>query len=512
MRIYKTRADFTKLQAAQNPSVFAGTICTITDEAANPMYTFQNGVWNSLGGSVVASPTDFTFPFATIPLSISQIGKTFTASISAKDFIDPACLTGVGYHVDQVNGNDANTGVGNFDGDFRAAISVKTIGKAITLGNATGAAYRLILKGGTTYALADMLFGGVIVPPTRSIAVFGYGSSKAVISSHSNPTWALDSGTTYTGTAPNTSPTNPVGRCFDITNKDAFGDWTPLTLAASAAACRSTPGTYFTDTTLTPNSVYVNRTDAAVVTEANTRVIVRQQVFGATSAFGANNRLYVENMEFWGGNGQGALAFAPNNATSILAGYNIASRYSDKTAGNGISVDGGMLAIMENWECSANHYDGFSIHDNNNRGTVAISINGHGYNNGYSGATSCNGFTTHDGARSIDINGRHHDNYGGNSAHVSTAVVGTGRTQVWSLGCDLGTSRGNYPGSATLRNAVWNGSGDMWFDTCTISSQTPAILSDALGGSGGIANTYIKNCTISGGHTEGGGSTYQTYS
>lgn len=47
MRIYKTRADFTKLQAAQNPSIFAGTICTITDEALNPMYVFQGGVWNS---------------------------------------------------------------------------------------------------------------------------------------------------------------------------------------------------------------------------------------------------------------------------------------------------------------------------------------------------------------------------------------------------------------------------------------------------------------------------------
>ena len=47
MRIYKTRADFTKLQAAQNPSIFAGTVCTITDEALNPMYVFQGGVWNN---------------------------------------------------------------------------------------------------------------------------------------------------------------------------------------------------------------------------------------------------------------------------------------------------------------------------------------------------------------------------------------------------------------------------------------------------------------------------------
>lgn len=48
MRIYKTRADFTKLHAAQNPNVFDGTVCTITDEAANPMYVFQNNVWNTI--------------------------------------------------------------------------------------------------------------------------------------------------------------------------------------------------------------------------------------------------------------------------------------------------------------------------------------------------------------------------------------------------------------------------------------------------------------------------------
>lgn len=47
MRIYKTRADFVKLQDAQNPNVFAGTVCTITDEALNPMYVFQGGVWNN---------------------------------------------------------------------------------------------------------------------------------------------------------------------------------------------------------------------------------------------------------------------------------------------------------------------------------------------------------------------------------------------------------------------------------------------------------------------------------
>lgn len=48
MRIYKTRADFNKLQSTQNPGIFPGTVCTITDEVTNPMYVFQKNVWNSL--------------------------------------------------------------------------------------------------------------------------------------------------------------------------------------------------------------------------------------------------------------------------------------------------------------------------------------------------------------------------------------------------------------------------------------------------------------------------------
>lgn len=48
MRIYKTRKDFTTLNTIGNPTVFSGTVCTITDETTNPMYVFQGGVWNDL--------------------------------------------------------------------------------------------------------------------------------------------------------------------------------------------------------------------------------------------------------------------------------------------------------------------------------------------------------------------------------------------------------------------------------------------------------------------------------
>jgi len=463
-------------------------------------------------GSGLVPPAGFTFPFSTYPVSISQSGKTFNMSVGARDFIDPACLTGLAYHVDPVNGNDANTGLGNFDGDFRAAISVKTIGKAITLGNASAAAYRVILKGGTTYALADQLFGGAAVFPTRSIAMYGSGANKAILSTHSDPTWAVD-GTytnTYSGTVPNTVlATTPVGRVFDLANRDLYGDATDLTLAADATTCNTTPGTYFADMTVTPNKIYVRRVASDAVTAANTRVNVRIQTTG-TSNFGGQGKSYhIENLEFWGGTTAGAFPFNPNYANCVISGYNVAARYADKANGNGFAIAGAKLSILENWICSANQSDGYNIHDSNNLGTVAISINGLGYNNGYSGTTSCNGITAHDGVRLIDINGRYYDNYGGNSAHVSTAAGGTGRTQVWSLGCAMGASRGNYPGSVTLQNAAWSGGADCWWDTCVFSSRTAGILTDVGGGM--LGATYVHSCTVLGGHTETGGATYGTY-
>lgn len=64
MRIYKTRVEFTALN---NTNIFPGTVCTITDEATNPMYVYQGGEWNNTvtattdpvtGGSVFSSGDD----------------------------------------------------------------------------------------------------------------------------------------------------------------------------------------------------------------------------------------------------------------------------------------------------------------------------------------------------------------------------------------------------------------------------------------------------------------------
>lgn len=91
MRIYKTRKDFTALNAAGNPGVFKGTVCTITDEAANPMYAFQNNTWTGvvtattdpLTGEIICSAAGIEIPrvgpsftFAGLPAASAMSGKS----------------------------------------------------------------------------------------------------------------------------------------------------------------------------------------------------------------------------------------------------------------------------------------------------------------------------------------------------------------------------------------------------------------------------------------------------
>ncbi len=84
MRIYKTRAEFTRLQAAPSSNTFAGTVCTITDEAANPMYVYQDSTWNSLvttttnltGGLVFSIGDDkFHASITVLPSGIDDVAQ-----------------------------------------------------------------------------------------------------------------------------------------------------------------------------------------------------------------------------------------------------------------------------------------------------------------------------------------------------------------------------------------------------------------------------------------------------
>jgi len=121
MRIYKTRAEFTRLQAAPSSNTFAGTVCTITDEAANPMYVYQNGMWNSL----VTATTNLTGGI--------EIGEVGGAAVAVT-----ASVMSLG------------------DGHDEAAINAELlINKKVRLVRSSVISTPIILNSGNTLELAD---------------------------------------------------------------------------------------------------------------------------------------------------------------------------------------------------------------------------------------------------------------------------------------------------------------------------------------------------------------------
>lgn len=81
MRIYKTRAEFTALN---NTNIFPGTVCTITDEATNPMYVYQGGEWNN----TVTAQTDPVTGGNTISICGVDVGTTTRKGLTAALFGD----------------------------------------------------------------------------------------------------------------------------------------------------------------------------------------------------------------------------------------------------------------------------------------------------------------------------------------------------------------------------------------------------------------------------------------
>ena len=80
------------------------------------------------------------------PIGFERTGSTFTTDLNPSDLVDPNIWTGTAVHVDSATGDDSNSGLGTYDGDFTAA--KRTIYSAFATGNATGGAYRVIVKAG----------------------------------------------------------------------------------------------------------------------------------------------------------------------------------------------------------------------------------------------------------------------------------------------------------------------------------------------------------------------------
>ena len=360
----------------------------------------------------IAFPAGFSWDRVRFDFDIEQIGGAYRAAVEPRDLVDPAIWTGAALHVDGAAGDDGNSGLGSQDGDF--ANAKRTIHAAFTAGNATGAAYRVLVKAGD-YAEAAFTRNGND-EPNQPVAVIGWGGPLRYRAGPFDVVWS-DAGGTYTATE---SSVRRVFRCDLLT---AEGHYTDLSEAADVASCAAAQNTWVHDGTL----LHVNVGGAP---GAEDIAVIRS--FHGARFMTHDKDFYLENVHCEGGI-SGALHFDAVAARNIV-GVNCSFRYSAPSNPTALQdaarvrrTDG--LVAFFDCDASGGAKDGWSFHEDGTAGMHVLLQDCSGWRNGFSTATSCNGFTSHDGVRAILLGGDFGLSRNGTEVHVIQS------TETWAAGC-----------------------------------------------------------------------------
>jgi hypothetical protein len=365
----------------------------------------------------------------------------------------PASLwTATQYYVNFATGNDANNGLS-------AGSPFKNIFRAFNIGNATGAPYRVQVEANTYDRASSPSGSGGTVVPTQDCYLFAHGG-RVVTGNFDTLTW---SGPDATYTNCYTATRSNVGRVFDISTLDSYGDYTELTKVADATTCNSTAGSW----ALVGTTLYVHRADGAQVTNSNTRAYLSLAV--NTMPCGTKN-LYVSGFDFEGG--KDGVVVATSVATRNLVFDNCSAKYSGASGApvNGFAFqDTTGIVVCNSCTANANSSDGFNGHwtQGGASGLYMLNISCVGNDNGRFGSTSNNGLTWHDGIIGIDVNGTYSGNYG-----VNFHVIGA--SQGWAVGTVSTDSQGD--GASIGSIAVMSGNSTMLWLLGVTASSTDASL------------------------------------
>lgn len=359
----------------------------------------------------ITFPTGFSWDRTRFDVEIERVGGVYRAGVGPRDLVDPAIWSGAAFHVDGVAGDDSNGGLGSADGDFSNA--KQTNHAAFVAGNATGAAYRVLVKPGD-YAEAAFAQNGND-EPDQPVAVIGWGGALRYRAGPFSVTWS-DAEGTFTASE---SSVRRVFRCDLLTDE---GLYTELSEAADVAACAATVNTGLLDGTL----LHVN----VGGTPGTENIAVIRSFHGAR--FMTHDRdFYLENVHCEGGI-SGALHFDAVAARNIV-GVNCSFRYSAPSSPTALQdaarvrrTDG--LVAFFDCDALAGAKDGWSFHEDGTAGMHVLLQGCSGWRNGFSTATSCNGFTTHDGVRAILLGGDFDLSRNGTEVHVIQS------TETWAAG------------------------------------------------------------------------------
>ena len=418
-------------------------------------------------------PTGFGWDQFRFPIGVERTGSAFTTDLNPRDLVDPNIWTGTAVHVDSATGDDSNSGLGTYDGDFTAA--KRTIYSAFATGNATGGAYRVIVKAGQYEESAFTRNGKN--EPNQPVAIIGWGGAVHYRTGPFSVNWS-NAGATYS------APVSSVKRLFRTDVLTAEGCYSELPKATDLAVCQATVGSWFLD----GGTVHVNIGHAP---SSDGIALIRS--FHGVRFMSHSADLYLENIDCEGGI-TGALHLDATSSRNVV-GVNCSFRYSAPSSPSApldavrVRRTNGLVAFFDS-DASMGAKDGWSFHEDGNSGMHVVLQNCTGLCNGIDPATSCNGFTTHDAIHAVVLGGSYGLSKNGSEVHCIQS------TQTWLAGT-VATAR-DIDGTSVAFKC--SNQASMWLQN-TRADAAGSVLNFAIEANAGTV--YIRN------HTDVSGS-YET--
>lgn len=349
--------------------------------------------------TTVPLPPGFGWDMGRFPIEITR-GGTYRSNLSPRDLVNSDIWSGAVIHVDSAAGDDANTGLGAKEGDFSGA--KRSIHAAFVAGNATAAPYQVIIKAGQYEESAFTRNGND--EPSQPVAILGWGGPVQYRTGPFSVSWS-DAGGSYS------TPLSAVRRVYRTDDLGAQGLYTELVEASDLATCQATGNSWFDDSGM----VHVN---IGQVPGASDIALIRS--FHGARFLSHSHDLYLENIHCQGGI-TGALhcdAVADRNVVGVNCSFRYSAPSNVNAAKDAVQVrrTNGLVAFFD-CDASEGAEDGWSFHEDGHAGLHVLMQGCTGYQNGSYSATSCNGFTTHDGVHAVDLGGSYGYSRNGTEVH-----------------------------------------------------------------------------------------------
>jgi hypothetical protein len=435
--------------------------------------------------SVLSQPSGFDWPSSLPSIKAVRYGRRFECSHSPEDLIDPDRFTQTMY-VDVSAGVDGNSGTS-------WANRKSNMGNAYRAASASGLPTRILAfaKGGeiNLYRQKSMLDNGLEATSAVPIMIEAIeGRMRTGV--YDVLTFAKTVGYTNVYEAVRTNgfrATNPA--YVDIAKAQTYKEYawvSGVDLAASIALVDATEGSWYLDSATGKN--YVHPHGHEIASNYNVRIYLQAGGFN----WGCNQDLFIRGFDQEGGQ-NGALRVRLGSTNKVVLD-DCTLRYaaaSNTYAGGGSVIDtaqilGVGLFAAFNTSFDMASKDGVNLHADGGVIPSGLLVNCSGKFNGLPPSQSNNGFTTHDGVKSISIGCTWTGNRGTNSGHVGDG------TQIWSVGDIAGSSAGDVITGGSINWAgfgVWAGGAKIWLDSCRDVGSEIGVYSSADPG----AAVYLRN-------------------